>query len=203
MAAIVLAGGQSSRMGSVNKPFLHFRGKTMIAYLIDRLKLVFSDVIIAAKEKDPYINYGVKIAIDSFEHQGPLSGMHAGLELSPDQNNFIVGCDMPFLNLELVEYMLDQSISDILVPRIGENFEPLHSIYSKSCIPEIERAIREDIYKITGFWSNLDMRYIEEAEIKKFDPELYSFLNINTKKDYKRALEIMNKLNKGTKMGRN
>ena len=193
MAAIILAGGKSSRMKGANKPLMEFGGKTMVAHIVDKLNEIFSEVIIAAKDKELYNECRAKVVVDDFfAHQGPLSGMHAGLQASPDKYNLIIGCDMPLLSLELIEYMLNHSASDILVPRVGNNFEPLHAIYSKDCLPSIEEVIKQNRYRIMEFWPKVDVQYIEEEKIREFSPNLYSFFNVNTREDYNRALRIVN-----------
>ncbi|KXS37735.1 MAG: molybdopterin-guanine dinucleotide biosynthesis protein A [Candidatus Frackibacter sp. T328-2] len=193
MAAIILAGGKSSRMKGANKPLMEFGEKTMIAHIVDKLNEIFSKVIIAAKDKELYNECRAKVVVDDFfTHQGPLSGMHAGLQASPDKYNLIIGCDMPLLSLELIEYMLNHSTSDILVPRVGNNFEPLHAIYSKDCLPSIEEVIKQNRYRIMEFWPKVDVQYIEEEKIREFSPNLHSFFNVNTREDYNHALRIVN-----------
>lgn len=199
MSGIILAGGLSSRMKGANKPLMEFGDTTMIGRIVDSLKSVFSEVLIVTKDEELYQNYDAEIVLDKFEHQGPLSGIHAGLEASKTEKNFIVSCDMPFLNLNLIRYMLNQSVEDILVPRIGDHLEPLHAVYSKQCLPKIEEAVRREKFKIIEFWEwdNVDVKYIEQTEVEKFDPNLYTFFNINTRKDYRQALKILTKINKG------
>ncbi|SJZ92609.1 molybdenum cofactor guanylyltransferase [Selenihalanaerobacter shriftii] len=194
MAAIILAGGKSSRMEGANKHLMEFRGETMIGYLIKKLKTVFTEIIISTKDENLYQEYDVQIAVDDFNHQGPLSGIHAGLMASNDHHNLVIGCDMPLLNLKLIEYMLGQQLPDLLVPRINGQFEPLHAIYSKECIIKIEESIKKEQYKIMDFWPTVEVKYIEEAEIKEFDPHLYSFFNVNTRDDYNQVLKVLNRL---------
>lgn len=181
MSAIILAGGLSSRMEGANKPLMEFGDTTMIGRIVDNLKSIFSEVLIVTKNQELYQDYDAEIVLDKFEHQGPLSGIHAGLEASRTENNFIVSCDMPFLNLDLIRYMLNQSVEDILVPRVEGHLEPLHAVYSKQCLPKIEKAVRREKFKIIEFWEwdDVDVRYIEQTEVERFDPNLYTFFNIN------------------------
>lgn len=201
MSAIILAGGLSSRMAGANKPLMDFGDTTMIGRIIDTLKVIFPEILLVTKDRKLYQDYDVEIIRDKFEHQGPLSGIHAGLKASTTENNFIVSCDMPFLNLDLIRYMLKQPVEDILVPRVNDHLEPLHAIYSKNCIFKIEEAIRKEKFKIIEFWNwnNVDVKFIEQDEIERFAPQLYTFFNVNTRKDYNRALDILTELdNKDT-----
>ncbi|MCK8824455.1 molybdenum cofactor guanylyltransferase [Fuchsiella alkaliacetigena] len=191
MAGIILSGGKSSRMEGANKPLMKLGNKTMIQHLIDKLSILFKDVIVATKQPELYSDYDVQLAIDEFEHQGPLSGIHAALKVSEDQYNFIVACDMPLLNLDLVRYMLKQPVVDVLVPKIDGKLEPLHTIYSQSCVPKIEKAIAKGKFKIIDFWDQIDVKYIEEEKIRSIDPQLNSFFNVNNRQDYQQALDLL------------
>jgi molybdopterin-guanine dinucleotide biosynthesis protein A len=100
---------------------------------------------------------------------------------------------MPFLKVELLQYMRDKIGSkDIIIPRYAKNYiEPLCAIYSKNCLSVMERNIEAGILSIRRIFPYLKVRYIEEKEIKRVDPELNSFFNINYKEDFTRAEELI------------
>jgi len=94
-----------------------------------------------------------------------------------------VTCDMPFLNLGLLRYMVGMAPGhDVIIPRLGEKLEPLHALYSKNCLKPIERLIERGDFKIIHFFPEAWVRYVE-----RFDPEHLSFFNINTPEDLERA----------------
>ena len=95
---------------------------------------------------------------------------------------------MPFLNTALLRYMISRSTGfDVVIPRIDDDIEPLHAIYSRNCARLIEEQLRRDDLRIRGFFDSVKIRYIEKEEIERFDPEHLSFFNINTEADLEKA----------------
>ncbi len=126
------------------------------------------------------------------QSKSPLRGIHAGLSCSDFPCQFVVACDMPFINISLVKYM-DRFISDYdaVVPRIGGHYQPLHSFYSKKCISIIEHQIKTGNNKVTDFYKMIRLREVTEEEVNRFDPEHRSFININTLDDYDTAIKLL------------
>lgn len=191
--AIILAGGDSKRLGQP-KALLDFQGQTLIELIVNRLGQYFDRLTIVTDRPDLYCKLPVLITGDLLvdEHKSPLRGIHAGLSVSDLPYQFVAACDMPFLNLDLVKYM-EQSAAryDAVVPCIGEYYQPLHSFYNRSCIRIIEKQLSLKQYKVTDFYDHLKIKYINSAEIFRFDPNQESFININTWNDYENALEIL------------
>ena len=122
---------------------------------------------------------------------GSLSGLHSGLVASKSKYNFVVACDMPFLNEELVRYMKNGCENyDIVVPKINHRYEPLFAIYSRNCISFIEKQLERDNRKIMDILALVNKRVITHDELNKFDSEALSFFNINTHVDYQQGLNI-------------
>lgn len=188
--AIILAGGDSKRLGQP-KALLDFNGQSLIEKMVDLLKRSFHQITLVTDRPELYKGLPVKITGDLIVDQvkSPLRGIHAGLNASALPYQFVVACDMPYLNLELIDYMEGfASGQDAVVPRIGRYYQPLHAIYHRSCIAVIEKQIQLENYKITDFYAKIKVHFIDETEIKRFDPEQRSFININTWDDYRQAL---------------
>jgi len=195
LTAIILAGGKSSRIGSdKNKSMLRLNGKHLIDIVRSKLKCVVGDNIIIAGPPESYLSYK-QVIPDLFFQKGPLVGIYSGLRASPSQYNLVVGCDMPFLEVKLLKYMTENIYSnDIVIPRYGDGYiEPLCAIYSKRCLETIERNLAEHIFSVRAIFPHLKVKFIEEEEIKKFDPKFYSFFNLNFKHDFRKAEEIIKK----------
>lgn len=191
--AIILAGGDSKRLGRP-KALLDFCGKSLIEMMVERLYGLFDQVTLVTDRPELYAGLPVLITNDLIKVnvKSPLRGIHAGLSVSSLPYQFVVACDMPFLNTELVSYMARFAADyDAVVPRVDSYFQPLHAFYSRSCIDIINRQVEGGFYKVTDFYDNLKIRFIDSAEIKRFDPEEISFTNINTWPDYEQALKIM------------
>jgi molybdopterin-guanine dinucleotide biosynthesis protein A len=188
---IILAGGRSLRFGE-DKAFVKLGKVTLIEYLIGLLSPVFDQLIVVANDSARLKNYPVTVIEDVFKGIGPLGGIYSGLLESKSDFSFVFACDMPLIRPSLIKYM--QSVSaDVVIPRVRDKVEPLHAIYSKKCLPAIEEQIKTGDYKIQNFLSGLDVRYLEEEEIRRFDPELVCFLNLNTKNDLGKVVSCLKK----------
>lgn len=185
---IILAGGKSSRM-NCDKAFLKLGSKTIIEELIMRLKKKFSRFIIVANDKEKYMKFGAEVISDILPNKGPLGGIYTGLVKSDSFYNFIFACDTPFLNIDLIEYMVTQAEgADVIVPNWKQKFEPLHAIYSKECIRAIEKQLQKDDLKITNFFSEVKVKEIKQEKLETFNLGESPFININTKEDYIRVI---------------
>lgn len=208
MTGIILAGGRNRRIG-VHKALLKLNGETIIENIIKRMLLLFDEVKVITNAKEifnalAYTNTNkiyrrnrtsIEILPDIIPNKGPLGGIYSGLVYSKTKYNFIVACDMPFINTELVKYMMRNVRNyDIIVPRTSKGYEPLHAIYSKNCIRYIERKIKQDDLKTTCFFSEVKIKEIGEGSIKRFDPLLMSFLNINSDADYQHVIRLVCRL---------
>ncbi len=183
MTAIILAGGKSSRMG-FDKAFIKIEGVPLIKRQISLLKRIFKKIIIVTNYPRKYRFKDIQVVTDIIKNRGPLSGIHAGLKASGSFHNFVIACDMPFLNKRLIRYMIRHKNNyDLLVPKIGGRYHPLFGVYSKNCIPVIEDLLRQDKRKVSGIFPKVKSGFISERQIQKFDKDLFSLANINTKQD--------------------
>ena len=193
LTAIILAGGKSSRIGSdQDKSILKLNGKRLIDIVISKLKHIVGDNIIIVGPPEKYPSYK-QVVPDLFNQRGLLVGLYSGLKASASRYNLVVGCDMPFLELELLQYMRDKIDSnDIIIPRYAKSYvEPLCAIYSKACLEIMKRNIEAGILSIRRIFPYLKVKYIEEEEIKRVDPDFNSFFNINYKEDFIKAEELI------------
>ncbi len=205
MTGIILSGGKNLRFNQVNKAFLKIGSETIIENIIKKFKLLFNEILIVTNAIEPFkylnyqlSNYSIRIVKDIIPDKGSLGGIYSGLVNSKSEYNFIVACDMPFINIKLVNYLLEHVDGyDIVIPRLNDRslpnngFETLHAVYCKSCIGHIEKQIRDGNLKIIDFFSEVKVKEITEDIIKQFDLQLLSFFNINTEDDYQKALKIM------------
>jgi molybdopterin-guanine dinucleotide biosynthesis protein A len=189
MAGIVLAGGENQRMGT-DKAFLKINGVPMIEHILRALKSNFDKIIIVTNSPQLYTAYDAMVVTDAYDKRGPLTGIYSGLLKTTDEYNFVVACDMPFLNVGLISYMMGLVEGfDIVVPRIGELLEPLHAVYCRGLLPVIENRVQHDNLQIRGIFgeTSVHVRYVTEVEIEHHDEERRSFMNINTPGEYKEA----------------
>ena len=187
LTGIVLAGGASQRMGR-NKAFLDLGGRPLIACVIERLALVCAEVLIVAGDVEPYGELGVRLVEDRFRGVGVLGGLHAGLEAAAHELTLAVGCDMPFLRPDLLRAFARWADGfDVAILRQGEQVEPLHGAYRRTCLPAIETAIQASRRRIISFCPHVRVRYVTPEEVIPFDPDLRSFRNVNTPQEWETA----------------
>ena len=147
-----------------------------------------SEEIIVVSDFLPYPLPGIRLVADIYPGCGPLGGIHVGLTAASKFHSLIVACDMPFLNLELLRYMVQLATSyDVVIPCWDDQLELMHAIYSKNCLGPIERLIQQQDFKIIHFFPEVRVRHVERDEIERFDPEHLSFSNINTPEDWRQT----------------
>lgn len=186
--AIILAGGKSSRMGT-DKALIKVNDDNMLESAVRALDGGFSELIVSANNKS-YDSLGIKTVSDIFPGRGPLAGIHACLLASGNDLNFVVPCDMPFIDVKLALYMVELADGfDVVVPKIGDYYEPLFAVYNKSCLPAIEAHLKAGRNKVTMLYTNseLKIRNVTKAEIEKFGHSENIFFNVNTPVDLEKA----------------
>lgn len=190
VTAVVLAGGGSARMGT-NKALLKLGNKTMIERVVDPLKNIFNDILVVTNNPEEYgMLRGVSFVRDCINIGGKnsLIGLYSGLKQSKTSHIFVIGCDMPFINTGLIRYMVDLlRDEDILVPYVEEYYQPLHAIYGKACITGFENLLEKKQYKISNIYDHVNIKTVTDDHIKKFDPHMLCFENINTYEEYLKA----------------
>jgi molybdopterin-guanine dinucleotide biosynthesis protein A len=190
ISCIVLAGGEGKRLGS-DKAFLKIGGRVLIEGIVEKMARIGDEVIIVTNSPQEYGYLEARLVGDAYPGKGALGGICSGLKAAHNHYSLVVACDMPFLDLNLLRYMILLSPGqDVVIPRVGGLTELLHAIYSKQCLQPIERVLASGGLKIIDFFPEVRVRYVEEQEIKLFDPQCLSFFNINTPADLERARSL-------------
>jgi molybdopterin-guanine dinucleotide biosynthesis protein A len=186
ITGIILAGGKNLRMGK-NKAFLEVNGER----IIDRTKTlfleIFDEVLLVANSLPDYLGLNLRMVADLYAGKGALGGIYTGLFHASHSHAFVAACDMPFLNKDLIRHLIDLSPGyDIVIPKTQDGWQPLHAIYSQKCLPFMEDLIRKDNLKIIDFFHRVKKREVPTEEILPLDPNLVSFLNVNTPEELAR-----------------
>ena len=132
----------------------------------------------------------IRFCFDTLEDAGPLEGIRAGLLESRSEYSFVCAGDMPFVNFRVVDLLFEKADGhDAALPRWEDRkFEPLHAVYSRKLIPEIEKAFEKGKCSVlTPVFEMQDVVFVEVSEIRELDPELRTFANINTVEDMELA----------------
>ncbi|MFN8444173.1 MAG: molybdenum cofactor guanylyltransferase [Caldilineaceae bacterium] len=199
---VVNAGGQSRRMGQP-KALLPVPpdGSPLLFQIFQRLEplvecsvVVLNETWIASQAGLPS---SVTVIADRYPDTGALGGIATGLQACSDWA-MLVACDMPFLDPSLFAHLRTlaseqengQDRWDAIVPYIGGYAEPFHAIYHRRCLPLIELQLAKGERRANSFYSEVRLRRVEEVELRLIDPQLRSFVNVNTPEDWQQALHM-------------
>ncbi len=183
MTGAVLAGGLSTRMGT-NKALLEVGGVRLIDGAVATLRGILPEILIIANDPEPYAGLGLPILPDLVPGKGALGGIYTAVTAAGHPHAFCLACDMPFANPALIRYLAGLAEGhDVVVPRTTEGVQPLHAVYGKACLPAMRRQIEVDRLKIDRLYDLVRVRYVDEAEMRPYDPDLLSFWNLNTREE--------------------
>ncbi len=178
ITGLVLAGGMGRRMDSRDKGLVAFRGKPMVAHVIERLAPQVSTLIINANRNlDQYGAFGFPVVSDEVTgYAGPLAGLHAGLRASSTPWVVTAPCDSPFLPIDLVARLraaLEENIAELAVAKTGNQAHPVFTLCSTTLLPSLTAFLDAGGRKIDAWYAA--HRVVEV----QFDDEA-AFANINT-----------------------
>ncbi|MDY7019426.1 MAG: molybdenum cofactor guanylyltransferase [Chloroflexota bacterium] len=188
VTTIILAGGESSRFGK-NKALVMVDGKSLVQRVVERVMPISCQIIVAGSLWQPGFpsTPDIEYKPDLYPDKGPLGGIYTGLSLSKSFYNIVVACDMPFLNIELLRYMVKLCPGfDAVVP-FTDRIQPLHGVYAKSCLDSMRIRLENHRLGIARFLNMVNVRHVTKEECQQFDPDLSSFYNINSETDLGRA----------------
>jgi molybdopterin-guanine dinucleotide biosynthesis protein A len=192
--AIVLAGGRSSRMGQP-KAALDFGGVPLLTRTVIELKRRFDHIVVVAappSEEFPRIEIaGSKLVHDETAFAGPLDALRRGLDALEREVAFACSCDLPLLNSEVAARLIAMVDDfDAVIPEVGGKIQPLHAVYRKRCASAIEALEATGEKRLVSIADAVNAKRIGEGELRKLDPELRSFFNVNTPEDYQKVLKL-------------
>lgn len=197
VSGVILAGGTSRRMGQ-DKAFLTLVDQPLIAVIATRLRTLAYEVLVVADDTQRYGPFADRCVPDVYSGIGTLGGIHAGLLAAEHELALVVGCDMPFLNPDVLAWLVDAAAGvDLVVLKHELGVEPLHAVYRKSCLPAVEAAIRSGERCAFSFHDQIHVRYVNPAEIPCLRLGLGSFYNVNTPDQWRKALTLTKLARKG------
>jgi molybdopterin-guanine dinucleotide biosynthesis protein A len=187
VAALVLAGGRSRRMGS-NKALLVVDDRPVVERQVRLLETMFDEILLSTNDPEPFAFLGVRSIPDRFPDCGPLAGIHAGLRAASASRVLAVACDVPFSSATLLRRLATfDPEADVVAARIRGEIEPLPGVYSRRCADAIEARLARGECKVGALFADVRVRELSEAEAAAFDPDLASFDDLDTPADVRRA----------------
>lgn len=191
--AVILCGGLSSRM-PYNKSFIRINGRYLIDTIYEKLEKIFRTVKLSVSSSETYSVFNHDMVEDIIEgKKGPSVGIYSALENATSRYVFIVAGDMPYINLEHIEYMKkvieeNEYMVDALVPLNGGYIEPLYSFYSIDMAHYFKEELDKGNYKIKAALDRSNTMYMDEKHSKRFEANLNMFTNINYIEDLEKIL---------------
>jgi molybdopterin-guanine dinucleotide biosynthesis protein A len=196
-SAVILAGGAGSRLGE-EKSLIDFEGRPLIEWSMKKLAGIVDDVVTVARSQEQAslleaLFPDMEVAFDHISGYGPVAGLAAGMEMAKGEYALAVGCDLPFLNVDVINRLFELVCGyDAAVPISNSGMmEPLHAVYKRDSLLEAcRKSIEKGERKIRSPLAMLRVNYISMELFRPIDPELLTFFNLNTKED----LEIAKRL---------
>jgi molybdenum cofactor guanylyltransferase len=198
-SAVILVGGEARRANGREKYFFVYEGRTFIERLIDTLSQVTDEIILVAKDPEQCKRFGhlpgVRCITDIRPGIGPIGGLHAGAQAAKGDTLFVSACDMPCIDAGVVRYLFDAiGDGDAVIPSWNyDMIEPLHAVYRRSVL--LRYLEDHESYSLRPMIRTINTRYVPVEDLRKYDPTLKTFTNIN-------KLEDLERINTGSVPGR-
>lgn len=191
MSAVILAGGKSSRMGQ-DKAFLKIGNRTIVEYQLQRLSPLFEELLLSTNLPEKFAHLGLETVQDFIPDRGPLVGIYSSLLKARYSHLFAIACDMPFISPGLITYMKEDCKDyDVTVPETERGLEPLHAIYSKTCLPAMKEYVgkKDGKGRVIEFFPQVKVRVVTKEEISSIPGGNEAFLNFNTMEEYQKQVD--------------
>lgn len=187
-SAVVLAGGRGKRLGGDKATVEIAPGLTLLRRSLSLVEPLSTDIIVVRRPDQHLEAPGARIVTDRPPFEGPLAGILAGLEAAREEWVLVVACDMPFLSIPLLRYLMTLRPGyDVVVPSLEVGMEPLHALYHRRAVPAIRAALEQGERRLISFYRALRVRAVTADELAPFDREGRTFFNINTPEDLQQA----------------
>jgi molybdopterin-guanine dinucleotide biosynthesis protein A len=192
VTGVVQAGGKSTRMGGTPKALVELGGRRLIERVVGVVREVVDDVLVVTNTPDLYRFLGLPMVPDVFPDHGSLGGIYSGLAAAPGDAAFTVACDMPFLRVAVARLVVERAgEADVVIPRAGDQLQTLHAVYGKACLAPMQARLRAGRLKIVGFFDEVRVLEVPEAEVARHADPALVFMNLNTPAELERARELI------------
>jgi len=177
----ILAGGKSSRIGE-DKGLMILNNRELVKHVIDHLKFTVENITIVSNNRE-YEKFGYEVIQDIIKNTGPAGGIHTVLNHSHVRYNFVVSCDMPFINDKAIDFIIRNAYeSEITVPVYKKRIEPLFGIYSRECLHDWTKLIDSNVIKLMDIIGHFKLLKVNVDNNEFFNDT--TFININTNSDF-------------------
>jgi len=170
----------------VDKSFLRWGKESLLDHALRLAASVTQDVRIVG-EANKFVNCAQPVIEDVYRQRGPLGGIHAALRNTPSDLNLMLAVDMPLIKPEFLGYLsalARETKATVIVPSVGEGFQPLCAIYRRIFGDVAERSLRAGKNKIDALFAKTITRIVTEEELVAAGFSSEMFRNLNTPEDF-------------------
>lgn len=193
ITGVILAGGQSRRMG-FNKAQAEMHGESMLIRMIDKLKEITQTIVVSSGNVS-YPNIPYPQIPDEFPQCGPLGGIYSVLKASSTSLNLVVSCDIPLVSISLLKYIVDNATNSdslITVPVDHEDqLQMMCAVYRKEILPFLEQQIVSHAFKMKNLLDLVSVNYINISKEHSLYDE-HAFMNVNRPSTLEKARKLWN-----------
>ena len=160
----------------------------MVDEIADRLSTLTTDLFVVANDAAPYASTGLRIVPDRVSDAGVLGGVYSSILAARNEQCLVVACDMPFVSRRVVELLASEGDGcGVVICRLDDGeFEPMQAIYGKACEAAIEASLGSGRRRVISFFGDVCVCSVSESAIRSIDPDMRSFVNINTPEEFTR-----------------
>lgn len=177
-SAAILAGGQATRFGGVDKGALIVEGRTILERQVTELSALTTDLMIVGGHGAPTVGRSIADVVPGC---GPLGGLHAALTAARGNAVFVVACDMPYITSAFAGYLLDLARhADIVVPQTEDGYHPLCAVYTRRCLEAVARRLADRRLKMADLMLDVPTRVVPVEELDRFGDRHRLLANVNT-----------------------
>ena len=192
VTGVVQAGGKSARMGGAPKALVELGGRRLIERVLRAIEGAVDEVLVVTNTPELYAFLRLPMVPDAYPDGGSLGGIFTGLKAAPGEAAFTVACDMPFLCAAVARLVVERAgEADVVIPRAADQLQTMHAVYGKGCLPHMEARLRAGRLKITGFFDDVRVLEVSEAEVARHADPALVFMNLNTPEELERARALI------------
>lgn len=187
ISGAILAGGKSRRMGQ-DKAWLDLGdGVPLVRRVAAALREVADELLVVTSDAR-FERLGYPIHADRYGETGAFGGIATAVAAATGELVCVAACDMPFPSPAVYRMLVDAIAEhDVAIPLIEGEYETMHAVYRKTCLPAMEARLARGQLRVISFLDDVRVRAVSADEIRAVDPELRSFVNLNTPEELARA----------------
>ena len=192
LTVTILAGGRGSRLGGVDKAALDLNGRPLLEHVLAAVSPLAREILVVANDDRLASDPRLTVIRDPEPHAGVLPALLAALDTASSELMLLVACDMPFLDRALIETLVRLAEQqDVVMPNVEGREQPMHAIYRvAACRAAVRAALEQGRRRMIAFLDDVRTLTVEEPDLRRLDPELRSFFNVNTPDDLALARQI-------------